>query len=237
MQAQRQITQLDHVRRNAINCTFRMQVEFILQACFAAWRRSQPMERLIGIEERLHQLQSIHARLEGTHQLQLASLGETMATWRTAAFAYICWASWSMRRRDTTLLKDLDGLQTLLEHYQSMERRSREYEELHRMLEQTQPACCGSRSPNGESCSTTLPHATQILPFSPVEQASTTCQEQTSNSRAMLEQVSTQELAFPRTALQRGGMTSAAMSPMRCASARQLPSPRTCWSEAQTFAR
>jgi hypothetical protein len=134
-----------------------------------------------------------------------------------------------------------------LEHYHNMERRSREYEDLHRMLGETHPACCGSRSPNRESCTA-----------SPVEQSpdiadcpmcghptrdgrpgfcSATCQEQASDARAMLEQASAQEPPFPHHPLQRRSMTREAISPMRLASARQLPSPRTCWSEAQTFAR
>lgn len=129
---------LDDALTFSVNNIFRAQASFVIRTCFTVWRRLRPMEQLLSGGEELVRLRGSYARLSYANGLQTRVLGDHLVSLRAAAIAYIGWSAWRRRRHESTLCRDLEALQTLLESYRINDQKQKSYEAMDRLLGQTQ---------------------------------------------------------------------------------------------------
>lgn len=122
----------------SINSVFRAQASFVIRTCFTVWRRLRPMEQLLSGGEELVRLRGNYLRLSYSNGLQTRILSENLASLWVATIAYAGWSAWRRQRRETTLCRDLEGVQKLLESYRFNDQKQRSYEAIDRLLGQTQ---------------------------------------------------------------------------------------------------
>lgn len=111
--------QLNRVRLLAVGASSRVQQEFLLRACVAAWRRFQSLQRALGDREDLENMHAAVARIQYARDVSVQRLARSKENCIVCAWVVLAWIIWRRLRMEASMIEEFEAVKSLLVQLQA----------------------------------------------------------------------------------------------------------------------
>jgi len=117
--AEQRLQQMNHVRLLAVGASSQVQQDFLLRACFAAWRRLQSLQRASDDRGNLEKLLAAVARIQYARNVSIRRLARSKEESVTCAWVVVAWIIWRRLRREAAMIEEFEAVKSLLARLQA----------------------------------------------------------------------------------------------------------------------
>eukprot|EP00930_Biecheleria_cincta_P095778 TRINITY_DN87698_c0_g1_i1.p1 TRINITY_DN87698_c0_g1~~TRINITY_DN87698_c0_g1_i1.p1 ORF type:complete len:994 (-),score=181.09 TRINITY_DN87698_c0_g1_i1:115-3096(-) len=117
--AEQRLQQMNRVQLLAVGASSQVQQEFLLRACFAAWRRLQSLQRASSDRDNLGKLLAAVARMQYARDVSIRRLARSKEDCIICAWVVLAWIIWRRLRMEAAMIEEFEAVKSLLAQLQA----------------------------------------------------------------------------------------------------------------------